>query len=235
MNNRRDFLVKGSLAATAMFVLKPMETFAAEVPGFDLFGHTDNKLVFLHTNQLNAYGDYQVVQKIKTIKNENTNSILLKACSNNVDDKDLLHYDATIADSTAATINGDYKILQKGNIKTGIISALPGENNVIEKVNCFAAYLKKQKKCDIVVCLSQLGYKNNTAADDITLAEQSTHIDIIIGGHAENYHALPVIALNNQQAEVIIHAAGDNSFGYGKIDMDFDAKGRKKQVSFAAC
>jgi hypothetical protein len=233
MNNRRDFLVKGSLAATAMFVLKPLKSFAGELPGFDLFGSRDNKLVFLHTPHLNPYTQQGVIDKIKGIKNKHNNAILLKASGNEADKTSSIHYDATLTDTTDGAFNNGYKILQKGNIKTGIISATPGDNKVAEKINRLAAYLKKEKKCAVVVCLSQLGYKNNQAMDDITLAAQSSNVDIIIGGHTENFHALPVIALNSQQAEVIIHAAGDNSFGYSKIAIDFDAQGRKKQVSFA--
>jgi 5'-nucleotidase len=93
--------------------------------------------------------------------------------------------------------------------------------------------LKKEKNCAIVVCLSQLGYENKNTPDDITLAKESTDLDIIIGGHAENFHLHAIVALNHNNSEVIIHSASGNSFDCGKIEIDFDKQGRKNHISFA--
>ena len=103
----------------------------------------------------------------------------------------------------------------------------------IQKVNKLYYWLKKEKKCAVVVCLSMLGYKNKNTPDDITLAEKSNHLDIIIGGHAENFKAQPYIVLNSNQEEVIIHAAAGNVNALGKIEIDFDWQGRKRNISFS--
>ena len=126
----------------------------------------------------------------------------------------------------------DNKIIKKGNIKTGIISTKPGESDVISKVNSLSAYLKKEKGCSVVVCLSQLGYKNKNTPDDITLAKKSINLDIIIGGNTKNFHQQPVILLNNNNEEVIIHSATGDSAAFGKIDIDFNERGQKKHISF---
>jgi 5'-nucleotidase len=97
-------------------------------------------------------------------------------------------------------------------------------------MNTLSAYLKKEKNCAVVVCLSQLGYKNKNMPDDIMLAERSTHLDIIIGGHADNFHSHPIIALNSKNGEVIIHSAAGDVTAFGKIEIDFDGQGRKKSV-----
>ena len=143
-------------------------------------------------------------------------------------------YDASINGSNdLSAITGEYKIITKGNTRTGIISARPEESNIIQKIRTLSTWLKKEKNCTMVVCLSQLGYKNKNTPDDITLAKASSHLDIIVGGHAENFHMHPVVALNSNNAEVIIHSASGNSFACGKIEIDFDELGRKNQVSFA--
>ena len=145
-----------------------------------------------------------------------------------------LVYDASINGSNdLSAIAGEYKIITKGNTRTGIISARPGENNVIQKIKTLSSWLKKEKNCTMVVCLSQLGYKNKNTPDDITLAKESTDLDIIVGGHAKNFHMHPVVALNSNNAEVIIHSASGNSFDCGKIEVDFDGHGRKNHISFA--
>ncbi|MFZ1454231.1 MAG: hypothetical protein WAT20_16110, partial [Ferruginibacter sp.] len=118
-------------------------------------------------------------------------------------------------------------------IKTGIINARPADKEVIQKINALSTLLKKEKGCTIVVCLSGLGYKNKHTPDDITLAKASTHLDIIIGGDVNNFNQHPAIVLNRNQAEVIIHAAGDTA-AFGKIEIDFDAQGNKRHIGFTA-
>jgi hypothetical protein len=217
------------LATTAMFALKPLKTIASAASNFTGISGSYGKLAFLHTANLNPQNDYKVIQNIKYIKNNNTNTILLKAGH---DETGSLAYDASIHGANdLSAITGEYKIVNKGNIRTGIISARPEESNVIEKVKTLSTYLKEEKNCTVVVCLSQLGYKNKNMPDDITLAKKSTHLDIIIGGHAENFHLHPVIALNNNNAEVVIHSAAGDTTDFGKIEIDFDGQGRKKHIS----
>ncbi|HEX2684781.1 MAG TPA: hypothetical protein VHL77_12640, partial [Ferruginibacter sp.] len=116
--------------------------------------------------------------------------------------------------------------------RTGIISARQGEHNVVERINNLSAWLKKEKGCNVVACLSQLGYKQSTSIDDIQLAQSSANLDIIIGGDTNNFHKQPVIMLNKKNEEVIIHAAADDTAGFGKISIDFNEWGNKKKISF---
>ena len=234
MKNRRYFLVQGTLATTAMFALKPLTSIGRAVSQFTGFSGSYGKLAFLHTVNLNNSSDYKVIKYIQDIKNNNTNAILLNAGQDIQDETGSLIYDASINGSKdLSAITGEYKIINKGNTRTGIISARPEESNIIQKIKTLSTYLKKEKNCTIVVCLSQLGYKNKNTPDDITLAKETTHLDIIVGGHTENFHAHPVIALNSNNAEVIIHSASGNSFDCGKIEIDFDAQGQKKYIGFA--
>jgi len=233
MNNRRHFLVQGTLATTAMFALKPLTSIGNTLSQITGFNAHNRKLTFLHTAKLNN-SSHKVIKYIQDIKSNNRNAILLKAGQGAQDETGSLIYDASINGSNdLSAITGDYKIITKGNTRTGIISARPGENNIIQKIKNLSTWLKKEKKCTMVVCLSQLGYKNENTPDDITLAKESTHLDIIVGGHAENFHMSPVIALNSNNSEVIIHSASGNSFVCGKIEIDFDRQGRKNNISFA--
>ncbi|MEO6251879.1 MAG: hypothetical protein ABIO79_01125 [Ferruginibacter sp.] len=226
MHTRRKFLIQGSIATTAMLALKPLETVASTVSR--LTGYSGNgKLIFLHT----AIPVHQTNQQVSNIRRDN--AIVLNAGVAQQLKNNTLTYDSSIDeinDQTGKT--GGYKIISKGNIKTGIISAKPGERNVIEKVNNLSAWLKKEKGCAVVVCLSQLGYKNKNTPDDITLAKESINLDLIIGGSTKNFHQHPVILLNNSNQEVIIHAAAADPSGFGKIDIDFNEWGQKKHVRF---
>jgi hypothetical protein len=230
MTSRRKFLLQGSLATSAMLALKPLNAIAGPSSLLTSLTSSSGKLVLLHTAAINT-GNNKAIEYITSIKNKG--AILLKAGEVNEDETGTLKYDASLnGGSDSSAIKGDYKIITKGNIKTGFISVTPGDTNVIQKVNTLSAYLKDVKKCSVVVCLSQLGYKNKNTTDDITLAKKSTGLDIIIGGHADNFQANPVIVLNNSKHEVIIHAAAGNALATGKIEMSFDTYGRKCQVSF---
>lgn len=233
MTSRRYFLIQGALASTAVIALKPLATMGRATSWFTGPNGNYGKLAYLHTANLSPRGDYKVIQYMSEIKNNNANAIFLKAGPDIPDEAGSLTYDACInGDNDLAAVTSDYKIIHKANIKTGIISAKAGDSDVIKKINALSAYLKKEKRCKVVICLSQLGYKNEEAPDDITLAKKSTHLDIIIGGHADNFHIHPIIALNSKNGEVIIHSAAGDPAAFGKIELDFDGQGQKKHVDF---
>lgn len=233
MKNRRYFLVQSTLATTAMIALKPLTSIGNTLSQFSASRSGYRKLAFLHTANLGG-NDNNVIKYIQDIRNRRGEAILLNAGEGMQDRMPSLVFDASIKGSNdLSAIDGEYKIVTKGNTRTGVISARPGDRNVIQKIKILSTWLKKEKECTIVVCLSQLGYKNSSTPDDITLAKESTDLDIIVGGHAQNFHTYPVVVLNSNQSEVVIHSASGNSFDYGKIEIDFDRKGKKYNIGFA--
>ncbi len=202
MTNRRKFLVKTGIVATALLVLRPFKGFATG-SSFQLTGTGNNKkLVLLHTGNNPKHQAY-AEQKIKSLKNGDHNMMLIN-------------------DETGSYSEESYQLIYKNNIKTGIIQANPG--NTINELNDLSAFLKKEKNCQLVICVSLIGFKNKKGLDDKTLAEKSTHIDIIIGNHATNHNAFPVVSRNSRKAEVIIHSAVDNGFGLGNIEIGYDER-----------
>jgi 5'-nucleotidase len=135
-----------------------------------------------------------------------------------------------------------YKIIYKGNIKIGIIGAGKDMNNVsstaattasyknpVEEVNMLATYLKEEKNCNLVVCLSHLG--NNNAIDDSTLAKNSVNVDVIVSSNDEPVQYTR-IHHNKNNEEVIINPTGDKTI-VGKITIGFDKKGKKNLISLS--
>ena len=82
------------------------------------------------------------------------------------------------------------------------------------------------------MCLSRLGYQSKNTVDDLSLAAASSNLDIIIGGHATNFCKRPFIALNKNKEEVIINHAAGNNLALGKIEIDFDQYGKKRNIAF---
>ncbi len=75
-------------------------------------------------------------------------------------------------------------------------------NEPIQVANKYADFLKKRKHCDIVICLSHLGFKqDDNKPSDVKLASESKNIDIILGGHTHTIleEAFFVNNLNNRK------------------------------------
>ena len=219
------------MATTAVLALKPFATMARITSPFAV-GSSSEKLFFLHTGKMNSSNNHR---DILHIKNKHSNVVLLHAGKDMPHENSSFSYDASSSGTNASSsITGDYKIIKKGALRIGVIDARPEEHNIVQKVETLSAYLKKEKNCHIVLCLSQLGYQNKNTADDLELAKSTTHLDMVIGGHQKNFHALPVVALNAAQGEVIIHSASSDLSSLGIINFDFDGEGQKRSISFTA-
>ncbi len=135
-----------------------------------------------------------------------------------------------------------YKIYKKGPLKIGVLGVGIDLENLVDikytkgliyndpivKANEIAATLKNDEKCDYVICLSHLGYKYDTnKVSDMTLAERSANIDLIIGGHTHTFLETPQIALNSIGKEVQITQVGWAGIWLGKIEVFFSSYNKK--------
>jgi 5'-nucleotidase len=139
-----------------------------------------------------------------------------------------------------------YTIIRKGKIKVGILGVgielqglVPDRlfggiqyHDPIQAANETAYRLKKNKRCDYVICLSHLGfeYKDNKVSD-IVLAKESEYIDLIIGGHTHTFLNEPHKVKNRNNQEVVINQVGWAGLFLGRINIYFDNKGGYDYVS----
>ncbi len=131
-----------------------------------------------------------------------------------------------------------YKIFNKDGIKIGIFGLgveLDGlvdkklyketvYNNPIEVAQDMTKILKEEQKCDLVICLSHLGYsyKNEPyKVSDLELAKKTKNIDLIIGGHTHTFLEKPVVEKNSEGKDVLINQVGCYGINLGKIDFYF--------------
>ncbi|KIX20428.1 5'-nucleotidase [Flavobacterium sp. 316] len=129
-----------------------------------------------------------------------------------------------------------YKIIIKDGIKIGIFGLgveLDGlvdkklyketvYNNPIEVAKDMTRILKEDKKCDLVICLSHLGFNYRNEPDkvcDILLAKQTKDIDLIIGGHSHTFLDKPVIETNVDGKAVLVNQVGCFGINLGRIDF----------------
>ena len=97
-------------------------------------------------------------------------------------------------------------------------------NNPIEVAQDMSKILKEEQKCDLVICLSHLGYsyKNEPyKVSDLELAKKTKNIDLIIGGHTHTFLEKPVVGKNSEGKDVLINQVGCYGINLGKIDFYF--------------
>lgn len=143
-------------------------------------------------------------------------------------------------DFSETILNGEtkrYEIFQKGDLKIGVfgvgieLNGLVTETNYektkyldpISTANSVAKELK-QKGCDLVICLSHLGYDypDSTKISDRKLAQKSNNIDIILGGHTHTFLDKPTIEKNKKVKNVLINQVGYAGLYLGRIDIDVE-------------
>ena len=129
-----------------------------------------------------------------------------------------------------------YKIFKKGGLKIGVFGLgieLDGlvdkkmyketvYNDPVEIAQDMARILKEEQKCNLVICLSHLGYKyrnDPNKISDVELAKKTKNIDLIIGGHTHTFLDKPTIEKNSEDKEVLINQVGCYGINLGRIDF----------------
>jgi len=136
-----------------------------------------------------------------------------------------------------------YKIFKKGPLKIGVLGVgieltglVPEKHykgtrylDPIVAANKIALELKKEQNCDLVICLSHLGYRyRNNKVSDVVLAENSRNIDVIIGAHTHTFMKKATAYRNLDQAEVIINQVGWAGMLLGRMDFYFERNKKGK-------
>ncbi len=142
-----------------------------------------------------------------------------------------------------------YKIFNKNGIKVGIfgvgiqLDGLVGKkqyaetaySNPVDVAQHYSNFLKKEQKCDLVICLSHIGYdyqdEPNKISDKI-LAANTENIDIILGGHTHTFLQEPQTFTNRQGKNVLVNQVGWAGLLLGRIDFYFDTNKNVQHISW---
>jgi 5'-nucleotidase len=132
-----------------------------------------------------------------------------------------------------------YRIYRKEGVKIGVFGLgveLDGlvnkklfkETQYLDPVEIsrdMSRKLKQEENCDLVICLSHLGYSyNHDKISDVKLAAETEDIDLIIGGHTHTFLEKPEIATNRAGKKVLINQVGCYGLYLGRIDFYLDDK-----------
>ncbi|WP_369995791.1 bifunctional UDP-sugar hydrolase/5'-nucleotidase [Winogradskyella sp.] len=133
-----------------------------------------------------------------------------------------------------------YKIFVKDGIKIGVfglgvqLEGLVDKNmyketvyhNPIEIAQDMSRILKEEQACDLVICLSHIGYHykdHPERVSDLKLAKATKDIDLIIGGHTHTFLPKPTIEKNSIGKNVLINQVGAYGLYLGKVDFYFES------------
>jgi 5'-nucleotidase len=85
----------------------------------------------------------------------------------------------------------------------------------------------KRLKCDVIICLSHLGYQyEGDKVSDHTLATEVSGIDLIIGGHTHTYLDAPTLLTNSEGHTTIINQVGWAGTHLGRIEFELHENGK---------
>ncbi len=102
-------------------------------------------------------------------------------------------------------------------------------NDPLEISQDMVTVLKQREKCDLVICLSHIGYQYRNEPNkicDVHLAQKTKDIDLIIGGHTHTFLSKPTVLENLVGNKVLVNQVGCYGINLGRIDfyLDNDSK-----------
>ena len=126
-----------------------------------------------------------------------------------------------------------YVILKRKGVKIGLFGLSPKMKGLVSDKNCVgvkyldpakvaletAAMLKKEKKCDVVICISHLGWEIG-GDDDSYMIKNSRDIDLVLGGHSHTYLENLEYVNNLDGKPVPVDQNGKHGIFIGRVVMN---------------
>lgn len=143
-------------------------------------------------------------------------------------------------DFTGTVVEGTVKryiVLKRNGIKIGVFALCPKMDGLVDLKKCegvkyldpakvaneMGDLLKNKLKCDLVICISHLGWEKNDD-DDNYMIEHSRNVDLVLGGHTHTY--MPTLEyVNNLDGKPIpVDQNGKHAIYVGKLVLDMKKK-----------
>ena len=144
-------------------------------------------------------------------------------------------------DFTGTCVEGlvkPYVIIKRNGLKIGLFGLSPQLEGLVDLSKCkgvtyldpvevgnrVAAELKHDKRCDVVICVSHLGWLRPDEMGDQKLLASSKDIDLVLGGHSHSYFKALRYVNNANGKAVPVDQNGKNAMYVGKLTLSFDKK-----------
>ena len=137
-------------------------------------------------------------------------------------------------DFTGTVMEGICKpwiIIHRNGVKIGVFALCPKLSGLVSNKNCqgvkyldpakvaleTATMLKEKQKCDMVICISHLGWENYRAEDDLYMIKNSRNIDLVLGGHTHTFMPSLEYEKNMDGKPVPVDQNGKHAIFVGKL------------------
>lgn len=143
-------------------------------------------------------------------------------------------------DFTGTVVEGlvkDYLILKRKGMKIGVFGLSPALSGLVSNDNCVGVkYLDpvkeanrvvdilKKKKCDVIICISHLGWQDSYKDGDEYLVSGTRGIDLVLGGHSHTYFETLRYVKNLDGKEIPVDQNGKHALFVGKMVLEMSKK-----------
>ena len=143
-------------------------------------------------------------------------------------------------DFTGTVLEGlvkPYITMKRNGVKIGIFALCPPLKGLVFDGNCegvtfldpaetgqkYIDILRKQEKCDLVICLSHLGWSESVYPDEKFLSGVEG-CDLVLGGHTHTYMPTIEYAPDKTGKQIPVDQNGKHGAFVGKLILDLDRK-----------
>ena len=146
-------------------------------------------------------------------------------------------------DFTGTVLEGivkPYTIIKRDGVKIGLFGLCPPLKGLVFDHNCegvkyldpvkeaqrWTDFLKNEKKCDLVICISHLGWEMGKKVDDDDnrVIPKTRGIDLVLGGHSHTYFPSLKYVTDLDGKQVPIDQNGKHAVYVGKVTLNLDKK-----------
>lgn len=141
-------------------------------------------------------------------------------------------------DFTGTVVEGlvkPYVVIKRKGIKIGIFGLSPKLEGLVMASTCagvkyldpiktandIADKLKNEEKCDVVICLSHLGW-DEAGLNDMEMMAKTRNIDLVLGGHSHSYFQKLNYVRNLDGKEIPNDQNGKHGIFVGKITLNLE-------------
>lgn len=143
-------------------------------------------------------------------------------------------------DFTGTVVEGlvkPYVIIKRKGVRIGIFGLSPKLDGLvmastcvgvrysgpIKTANAVADKLKNEEKCDVVICLSHLGWEE-AGLNDMEMMAKTRNIDLVLGGHSHSYFKTLNHVRNLDGKDVPNDQNGKHGIFVGKITLSLEKR-----------
>ncbi len=124
----------------------------------------------------------------------------------------------------------EYTVIERNGVRIGVFGLGAPLDGLVAHANYgnvkfedpvsegqrIADLLRNEEQCDLVVCLSHLGW-NGEPYSDVELIENTRNIDIVLGGHSHSYFEGPRYYKNLDGKEIPVQQMGKHAAFVGRM------------------